>query len=80
MLVKRVAVADDGGADAHLGADKKPAEHGDDSGKNVGPHMNEVDAHAIALGGLLAKADGAHLQTAARAIEPDSRRQSQRRE
>ena len=33
--------------------------------------MNEVDMNAIALGRLLAEADRAHLQAAARPVEPD---------
>ena len=33
--------------------------------------MHEIDAHAVALCGLLAKADRAHLEAAARPIEPE---------
>ena len=40
-------------------------------GKQEGAHVDDVDAHAVALRRLLAKADGAHLQAAARTIEPD---------
>src|SRR5262249_20272289 len=37
----------------------------------VGAHVDEIDADAVALGRLLAEADGADLQAAARAIKPE---------
>ena len=68
---QRVAGADDGVPTPTSEPTKKPAQHGNNRGQKKGAQMDEIDAHAIALGRLLAKADGPQLQAAAGAIQPE---------
>ena len=58
-------------ADADFGGEEQSGQGGDEPGQQIGAHVDDVDANAVALGGLFAKADGAHLEAAAGAIQPD---------
>src|SRR5580700_3186016 len=58
-------------ADADFRCEEQAGERGNEARQQIGAQMNDVDMDAVPLGRLLAKADGANFETAARAIEPD---------
>ena len=69
---QRVGRADGRMADADLGGQEEAGERPRCSAaEDIGAHVDEIDAHAVALRRFLAEADGLQLQAAAGAVQPE---------